>query len=123
MNGNTAYRSIEAVIAELTLEATSPVEMEKKEEKEEWEELMGVADSAPEVYREGDTVTAELVEQKPQRREYASAVILGGVSPKDIYREGDLVSRIPAIGLASVSKGSVELIDREGEIYELKLRR
>ena len=117
LNGNTAYRSIEAVIGGLTLEATSPVEME------DLEELIVGENPVPEVYREGDTVTAELVEQKPKRREYASAVILGGVSPKDIYREGDLVSRIPAIGLASVSERSVELIDREGEIYQLQLRR
>lgn len=117
LNGNGAYRTVEAVIAGMTLEATSPVETEAVETVAEEMDLV------PEVYREGDIVTPELVERKPVRREYASAVILGGVSERAIYREGDLVSRIPAIGLASVSEHKVELIDRDGNIYELQLRR
>jgi hypothetical protein len=117
LNGNGAYRTVVAVVAGMTLEATSPVETE--EAKVVAQEM----DPVPEVYREGDVVTPELVERKPVRREYASAVIFGGVSEQAIYREGDLVSRVPAIGLASVSEGMVELIDRDGNLYELHLRR
>jgi hypothetical protein len=92
-------------------------------ETEDAEALVPELDPAPEVYREGDTVTPELVGRKPARREYASAVILGGVSERAIYREGDLVSRVPAIGLASVYEQKIELVDREGNIFELQLRR
>lgn len=117
LNGNAAYQTVEAVVAQLTLEATSPVETEDAEA------LVPELDPAPEVYREGDTVTPELLGRKPARREYASAVILGGVSERAIYREGDLVSRVPAIGLASVYEQKIELVDREGNIFELQLRR
>jgi hypothetical protein len=116
LNGNGNYRTVEAVIASLALEATSPVE---KEEETSLDEL----DPAPELYREGDVVTPEKLDRKPVRLEYASAVILGGVSSNDIYREGDLISRVPAVGLAGVYANSVELVDREGRIFELELRR
>ncbi|NCG09070.1 MAG: hypothetical protein GWO81_05820 [Verrucomicrobia bacterium] len=117
LNGNNAYRTVEVVVAGMTLEATSPVEAD------EAETVAQEMDLVPEVYREGDTITPDLVERKPAQREYASAVILGGVSERAIYREGDLVSRVPAIGLASVSERKVELIDRDGNIYELQLLR
>lgn len=117
LNGNGDYRSIEDVINALSLEATSPIEAE------EAESVVLDPKPVPEVYREGDIVSTAQLDRKPVRREYASAVILGGVSSRDIYREGDLVSRIPAIGLAGVREQSVELVDREGRIYELQLTR
>lgn len=117
LNGSGNYLKVEDVVKELSLEATSPVERA--------EEAMpkALGEAIPEVYREGDIVKPELVERRPVRRDFASAVILGGVNPMDIYREGDLVSRVPAIGLAGVTEAAVELIDRDGNIYELKLRR
>ena len=117
LNGSGNYLKVEDVVKELSLEATSPVERA--------EEAMpkALGEAIPEVYREGDIVKPELVGRRPVRRDFASAVILGGVNPMDIYREGDLVSRVPAIGLAGVTEAAVELIDRDGNIYELKLRR
>lgn len=117
LNENGKYQTVEDVVKALSLEATSPVKREVEAKP------LGYGDVFPEVYREGDIVKSEILERQPLRREFSSAVILGGVNPMDIYRQGDLVSRVPAIGLAGVTEDAVELIDRDGNIYELQLQR
>jgi hypothetical protein len=108
--------SLELLIQSFLLDATSPVEAE-------------VSDITPEedateadLYREGDFVSAAEIAEQTERREFASAVIRGGINVENIYREGDLVSRVPAIGLASVAENSVQLVDRDGRLWELQLR-
>lgn len=109
--------SLELLIQSFLLDATSPVDTE-------FSEAISESDSGEaDLYREGDLVSAKEVAEQNKKREFASAVIRGGVNVANIYREGDLVSRVPAIGLASVAENSVQLVDREGRLWELQLRR
>lgn len=54
------------------------------------------------------------------RREM-SAVIIGGIEESGIYQLGDLVYRNPALGLATVGKDQIEIVDRYGNTHTLEL--
>ena len=92
---------LQAVLTELPLEKTN--------------ELEGT-------FREGDTVTADSINRFDDNQVSASAVISGGQSERQIYRLGELVQKNPALGLAKVHEGYVQLVDRYGKFYRLNLK-
>lgn len=122
LNESVSLDVIDAYVADLKLDATSP--LERTFEGESPTDMDADANAETEVrFREGDLLNDAIIEQLPslQRTKFASAVIRGGINPSNIYREGDLISRVPALGLASVSDATVELIDRVGRIWLLEL--
>jgi len=74
------------------------------------------------VFREGDAVDADSVNNFDQSLNSASAVILGGQKERQIYRLGDFVQKNPALGLAEVHDDYVQLVDRYGQFYRLTLK-
>ena len=73
-------------------------------------------------FREGDTVNPELINRSEESQNSASAVISGGLMEQQIYRLGDFVQKNPALGLAEVHDGYVQLVDRYGKFYRLNLK-
>ncbi|MEC8279614.1 MAG: hypothetical protein VXZ88_03575 [Verrucomicrobiota bacterium] len=73
-------------------------------------------------FREGDTVSADLINHFDENQTSASAVISGGQFERQIYRLGEFVQKNPALGLAEVHEDYVELVDRYGKLYRLNLK-
>ncbi|MEC7280692.1 MAG: hypothetical protein VXU50_01395, partial [Verrucomicrobiota bacterium] len=73
-------------------------------------------------FREGDTVSADLINHFDENQTSASAVISGGQFERQIYRLGEFVQKNPALGLAEVHEDYVQLVDRYGKLYRLNLK-
>lgn len=81
----------------------------------------GALETVENGFREGDTVNLRSVNTKQKVNIESSAVIYGGRNASDFYKQGDLVTVEPALGLAKVYEGAVSLVDRYGETFILPL--